>query len=651
MTTEDEVNRRLKFYGLNDHGTYFQLERAAEILEHYDPSSTAQTISDILELHNAQLFAESNLFPESYTESQRTAAQALIPELRKTVAKYFNRVNDANVASIVVDVDYEYHGDLLELLAQYKAYDRCAATTLLPALEQADVYLGEMLTSRALVRAYDPEVRARLLADPANAEHLIRKYLEKTARQDIYLPPSLTRAEERALLNDYLDSEAANPNFVELVSLARIANNGMVDAKMKLKAQRQHEQWTKEFFEQNSGIETGCEVAISGDQTEPATSSQDGLVGKLSYSRTWLEDGLDYPTILNNFIYLFEFTDRRMVLTLPSYHAQLGVVDRFLKMSGQEAYLTGAAFHFKEQSSFLQTAIYDDFLRSKGIELESVIAWFFADYLKDEFGAANFTFAPSSKASTYLERCRHIFAEMESVVRQFSLYVEHGELDRGLLAIASEQVRYKDVPSLVGGKYVYPTDDRDITNILHLLFSDQSGLTYINEALHADNAARLIVGNKLAYGDFADYQKGQLDYLIQQGVLKDTGERVQFASTDLVLFLKDIFDSEAASYYHYSAQTRGGIDEMIAKGWLVRRSSLLTEPEARYFNYQLNQVDYSNGPDLRNKYLHGSQANADAEDEHHRTYITALKLLLALVIKMNDDFCLHDDEKSRGQDD
>jgi hypothetical protein len=47
MATKDAADRRLKFYGLNDYGTYWQVERAAEILERYDPSSSVQTISDI----------------------------------------------------------------------------------------------------------------------------------------------------------------------------------------------------------------------------------------------------------------------------------------------------------------------------------------------------------------------------------------------------------------------------------------------------------------------------------------------------------------------------------------------------------------------------------------------------------------------------
>jgi hypothetical protein len=172
MASEDRASRRLKFHGINDYGTYFQVESAVKILEHYGPSSTPRTISDILELYNAHLFAESNLFPKTYPDRKREACQALIPELRKTIAKFFDAINDANIASVVVDVGYVYHADLLDLLSRYKVYHRCAATTVLLALEKTHVGVGDMLTSQSLVRSYDQEVRARLVSNPRNAEHL-----------------------------------------------------------------------------------------------------------------------------------------------------------------------------------------------------------------------------------------------------------------------------------------------------------------------------------------------------------------------------------------------------------------------------------------------------------------------------------------------
>jgi hypothetical protein len=213
--------------------------------------------------------------------------------------------------------------------------------------------------------------------------------------------------------------------------------------------------------------------------------------------------------------------------------------------------------------------------------------------------------------------------------------------------MSSDQVQYRDIPGLLSGKYVHASDDQNVRSVLHLLFSDQSGLTYINENLRANNAGRLLIENQITYDDFADHQKGAIDFLILQGVLENSGERIQLANSTQFVILKAIFDTGAASYYHYSAEARALIDDMVVKGWLVRQESLLTGPEASYFNYYLNQAEFSNGPDLRNKYLHGSQADARNDEEHLRTYLTALKLLMALVIKINDDFWLSSDERSK----
>lgn len=76
---------------------------------------------------------------------------------------------------------------------------------------------------------------------------------------------------------------------------------------------------------------------------------------------------------------------------------------------------------------------------------------------------------------------------MESVLKQFRLYVENGELDWDLLSMTSEQLVYEEIPSAVPDKYVYVTDHNDIRSIQHLLFSDQSHLSYINEDLRANS--------------------------------------------------------------------------------------------------------------------------------------------------------------------
>jgi hypothetical protein len=272
-----------------------------------------------------------------------------------------------------------------------------------------------------------------------------------------------------------------------------------------------------------------------------------------------------------------------VLLSLPSYPSELGVMER-LMMSGKDEYATGAAFRMKDQSSLLQMHMYREFLRSEGIDVEAVIAWFFIDYLKDEFGADHLRFRPSSKSATYLEKCRHLFSEMESVLKQFRLYAENGELDVDLLSMTSGQLAYKQIPSIVPGKYVYLTDHNDIRRIQHLLFSDQSHLGYIDAELNAGSLAKLLLGNRVTYDRFADHQKPGIDLLLNHGVLVNDDSQIKLASAAQFLALRELWDNDAGSYWHHSPDGRAAIDAMVADGWLERRSTLLTTSEADYIN-------------------------------------------------------------------
>jgi hypothetical protein len=89
-----------------------------------------------------------------------------------------------------------------------------------------------------------------------------------------------------------------------------------------------------------------------------------------------------------------------------------------------------------------------------------------------------------------------------------------------------------------------------------------------------------LIKNQVAYDDFADHQKRSVEYLIDVGVLENTGRRVRIRDSSRFLILKAIYDAEATSYYHYSAEERAHIDDMVSEGWLVRRESLLSEPES-----------------------------------------------------------------------
>ncbi|MGV8912831.1 MAG: hypothetical protein ACOH14_09485 [Rhodoglobus sp.] len=654
MSEADKRLRRVQFYGVNDLATGIHVPRVAELVEQFDPMQVPTSPDDILELHNVQLYLEHGFVPIDYSEKDRIRARERIPQIHAAVAQFFRAIDNANFSTTVAGVGREYHGDFLDLLGRNKAFDRCEGAVALSTLTAAGVSLAGLLSSKKLVQAYDSEMREELRTSPRGAEQLIRKYLQGNVQGEVHLPPSFTSADARELLERYIDSETANSNYIGLIVTAKKCPEAGIDAKLRLRAKRRSDQMIAAFFDENAGIRTGCEVSISETQDEPVVFKMDtseGLISRYAYSRQWLDESCDNSSILNNFVHLFGFVDRQALLVLPAYPAHLGVLEQIMGTTGKTEYKVGAAFREIDMSTLLQTSLYRAFLASKDIQLERVISWFFEEYLVVEFSASSFVFAPTGVAASYLEKVRQIFPEMESVAKQFMLFARDGELDRDLLEMEGEPVRYREIPSLLEGKYVYSSESEEIESILNLLFSDQSTLNYINEDLSADSTAELLLANRVAYDNFEDYQRPAVDALIRLGVIEDTGTRVQFVNLEQCFILEALFTTHAASYYHLSDSGRAEVEAMITKGWVTRRSSLLTESEAKYFNYFLNNVDFSSGPQLRNKYSHGSQTSSGGEDAHSETYLIALRLTVALVIKINDDFCLAAAELARKRKD
>lgn len=108
---------------------------------------------------------------------------------------------------------------------------------------------------------------------------------------------------------------------------------------------------------------------------------------------------------------------------------------------------------------------------------------------------------------------------------------------------------------------------------------------------------------------------------------------------DYTTILKDLYDYEVVCDYKMPSY-RSVLDEMVEKGKLARSSTLFSKPEVDYLNYALNKSSFSNGLDLRNKYLHATYLMDVAVQ--YRDYIELLKIMVLIIIKINDEFCERD---------
>ncbi|MBB1516425.1 hypothetical protein H5398_10665 [Tessaracoccus sp. MC1679] len=642
----DRLTHRLRYYGIGDFATYWQVQQAAEVVGAFDSVSSPNDVNSILELHNARLFVEAGLVPAGLGKDDRQTLLATAASIRRTVAHWFSALEDGNLAEMLTQVDWQYHEHLLDLLAGLGVYRRCSAAAMLTALDGARIHLGDMLASKRLVENYDRPLRDRLLTEPGRAELVVRHHLEAEKRKETYLPASFTPGDSRALMEAYIDSSEPNPNYLKLIADAAIDSTAGIDAKLVVRARRRYDAMMEDFFQTAPGIKTGCAVAVSQTQVEPVTAKLNDMVIEYTFSEAWLECTLDFASILNNFQFLFEFAPHDALLTLPAFDSERSGLEVAMGLNGATHYRTGHVFGAKDRATLLQTMMYQRYLATKDIDLEAVLRWYFEEHVPAEYGVEGFVFSPSSATANYLERCRNLFAEMESVATQFRLLVEDGEIDHDVAAAGADQVRYRTIPSAMEGKYVYPTDHTEIRTILHTLFSDQSHLTYVSEDLRGDNAVELLQRNRVSYESLHEYQQPLVDKLIELGVAENTGDRVRLKDPVLFRVLKSLNDYQAVAYHHLNEESRAHVDRMLDAGWLVRRSSLLTEAEAAYFNYNLNSVDFSNGPKLRNKYQHGVQPKGEGEAQHQQTYYIALRLMVALTIKINDELGLLDAEKA-----
>lgn len=199
---------------------------------------------------------------------------------------------------------------------------------------------------------------------------------------------------------------------------------------------------------------------------------------------------------------------------------------------------------------------------------------------------------------------------------------------------------WSEIPSLVEHKYLRSEATRDCEQALHLLYNDQSKLTYVNKALRARSFVELITENELPYDALHHFQKEPVDWLISEGLVAVDAGVIEFTQPTLILVLSDIYNREAAPFGHYGTDESAAALALVDKGWLAFSSTLLTSAEASYFNFILNKSEFSDGPDLRNRYAHGTNADPGDVTAHRQSYVLLLRMLVSLALKIRDEFQL-----------
>lgn len=156
----------------------------------------------------------------------------------------------------------------------------------------------------------------------------------------------------------------------------------------------------------------------------------------------------------------------------------------------------------------------------------------------------------------------------------------------------------------------------------------------------------LLLKEEIYKSDYNDRDKNILDTLKQWEVIDfDNNNQILLKNMIRINILKELYTMGFLNFHRYPQNYKDEIYFLKTKNCVCFKDTLLSNDEANYFNYYLNDV-YSNGPKLRNLYAHGIEYLNDNEDSHYSNYIVLLRLMVLLIIKINDEFCLKDIEST-----
>ena len=637
---------KAKYFSDDDWSIGRALERAEKVLEEYERGAQCSDINSALELYNIQkLFQISAKLPDWSEEYFRQLTQKATGHT-STIGAFWKTVEDKNFIETYKNTEKLYRDNFWEEFERHKTYRRVSKETFRFFLKTQKPLITYILRQKEVVREYGQELAEHMLDDPRSAE-LLLDYFLGLDKAPCFLPNELSAEQKMQILEKYISSEDCNMNYLQSLLNGRITNNKEfpVTSRLKQRAQKRLDAFWKNHFETHQGIKTDVSVEFTPDCPEEAWClSRKGTDLCAQYNTSWFLENLDYPTLLNNFIYLFGYVDFQFRSEFPAIPSEMSEMEKIIGIHGPQEYKYGCAFEQRSLLFYTQMLMYRDFLKKQGIEIEAVLQWFFETYLKEEFGVENFSFPICSPEASVLEKAKMMATEIERVFKQYKLYCEDGKIDHELLELETCSEKIDRIPSLRDNKYIYATGDENAT-AQFLLFSNQSVLGMVESCGHKyETLYELLRKETVRLEDFADFQKRDLQWLIQRNLLAIDPTGVVIPAWKKVRLLKDLYDKGVIVNGYYS-DCSTALEELQRQGFIRYESSLFSVPEQQYLNFMLNQAEYSNGYQLRNKYAHGSYILDEIRQQ--QDYTKLLKIMVLIIIKINEEFCFREDHREQ----
>ncbi|WP_448698252.1 hypothetical protein ACFGVR_15645 [Mucilaginibacter sp. AW1-3] len=623
---------RVVFFSKHDQMGPHMLGLAEKLLDQsFDFSSL--NLNALLEFHHIWQYFENDLYLERWTAEQKVTFNHIVDQAMAALRDLLLTLPADHFFTELNQLELHNRGNFWLVFRYFEIYKKIDRTIFTDLLTAHPRHIRYILPLKQLVQHYDGELKSFLLTYEESAELLLAHYEEKITREPLnyYFPKSLSDLDKHTIISTYLDSSEPNWNYVDLIKNSKHLK---LPPKILLKAKQTAKKLSDRHFTEANSIQVSVSVSLALDQDIPAKWQSQNTHTEVSYGGAYLDTLKTDTALFTVFHDLFDYTDQEGLITLVSKDAEMDTFEKIL-MQSKNKYSAGIEFGRKDLLSLAQLSIMQAYLSHHHRSLEELIENFVTGFFKIE----KLTFKMPDAGLSPSDKIRLLAPEMEYLLKQYKNFVADGLIDHELLQLDSTPIFYSEIPSLVRKKYVSSTH-QTIHMLQNYFFDPNSVLSWRKGIENRRNVFGMFLTERVMRTDFEDYQQPVVDHLLQTGYLKLQDGELKMKDTLAILIAGKLRKNGHVGYWHCDQTLRATMDRMIAEGMLTISNHLFTSDEVSYFNFYLNKKEFSNGKDLRNKYLHGSN-DRDAKRQK-MDYLYFLRTFILILLKLKEDVSLDD---------
>lgn len=593
-------------------------KRLNDILNNFKNPS-AQNINDYLELYSISKYLRDDSC-KKFLSNQNFEKK---DEFKKVILTYLSEfpksINEESLKDMFSYLEKIYYSVFLDFSFEYIFEKEKKYTDFFKNYIFQEIGANHILSNKKISEIFSEEIRLLMLDNPYTAENIISSI---ELDDKIFIPKNLSDNDKNTIIHNYVLSENYNLNYLTLLRYSRKLLKGDFGNKMRLLIENKI-----------STIMSSTELIKDDHQNK----IEYNIIFSCEYSRKWLEKYFDYPTILNNFIYIFNFVDENNRISLTRNEKSIFHNLFITPKNNYLNFLNYKGFNIINSVAQIHLLKYSEILTTKNIHILNVIKWYFSEYIPQNYGINEFLFDVPSSETTFKEKCILLLPQLEIILKQYNLLSKDKSINHQLLTDFASKLNMREIRSLSNKRYIELAKEDSTYFKLFKKYGELPIFT-INETTIYD-----AVLNGLYYSTLEDYDKQSIDVFCEKKYLKIDNGKVMFDNPSKISIMLDIYKNGFISLHDKDESFLQTCEELKKEKEIKFIDTLFSTKELDYFSYFLNDQTFSDSLSIRNRYLHnGTFSFNTCDKEHERYYYIIVELLILTTIKIETDLKISD---------